>query len=221
MPEETCYEEDCCPLGITVPTISGVLALAGEDSTGTDPNIANGDLLLLEQGYQTRASTTSGSNLITVSAYSGLPIQIGQRVSVVGIYKLMSITGGSNVASISNAAGLPTSPSAGVLRFFEEFVYQSLPVLPLDSYVTGISGTNVTFSQNAAYTVSNRSVLFYRTNASGIPTNIIATPTTVTGVSGTTITLSGSATTTTSELLVNFSPSIIDPNVTDGYEIYT
>jgi Ribonuclease G/E len=52
MPEETCVQVNCCPLGYTVPKLVTTLSLAGDDSTATDPNIANGELILAENDLQ-------------------------------------------------------------------------------------------------------------------------------------------------------------------------
>ena len=208
MADETCYELDCCPLGVAVPQVGGVLSIAGDDTTGTDPNIADGQLLLLQEGYQTQASTTSGNPNVIVSSYTGTPITNGQDVVVIGIYKTITTLVGSPALTVSSAAGLANN------------LYTISDLFPANAYITGIVGTTVTMSQNALATTAGTSVLFYGSSAI-LPATIIPSGTTVTNVSGTTITLSANATTTVSGLLLNFSPATIDPNLADEDEIYT
>lgn len=208
MADDTCYELDCCPLGVAVAPVGGVLALAGDDTTGTDPNIADGQLLLLQEGYQTQASTTSGNANVTVSSYTGNPITVGQDVVAVGIYKTIVTTSGSPALTVSSAAGLANN------------LYTVSELFPANAYIVSIIGTTVTMSQNALDSTAGTAVLFYG-STSILPATIIPSGTTVSNVAGTTITLSGNATTTVSGLLLNFSPATIDPNLADEDEIYT
>lgn len=208
MADDTCYELDCCPQGISVTPVGGVLALAGDDSTGTDPNIADGQLLLLQEGYQTQASTTSGSPNVTVASYTGTPITVGQDVVVVGIYKTITATVGSPAITVGSATGLANN------------LYTISNFFPTNAYIVSIVGTTVTMSHNALESTAGALVLFYG-SSSILPATIIPVSTTVANVSGTTITLSANATTTVSGLLLDFSPTTIDPNLVDGEEIYT
>lgn len=208
MADDTCYDLDCCPLGTSVPPVGGVLSLAGDDTTGTDPNIADGELLLLQEGYQTLASTTSGSPNVIVSAYTGSPVITGQDVVVVGIYKTITITQGSPSFTLVDTSGLTTG------------IYTIGGYFPATATISSIIGTTVTMSANATFGGLGVSVLFYGGSAT-LPSTIIPSSTTVSNVSGTTITLSANATATTSNLLLNFSPATIDPNLADEDEIYT
>ena len=208
MADETCYSLDCCPPGTYVPPIGGVLSLAGDDTTGTDPNIAENQLLLLQEGYQILASTTSGSPNITVASYTGLPISGGQDVQVVGIYKTITITAGSPSFTLADTSGLTTG------------LYTISDYFSPTTTISSIVGTTVTMSSNALFSGTSVSVLFYGGSGT-LPATIIPTSTTVSSVVGTAVTLSANATASTTNLLLNFSPATVDPNVVDGYDIYT
>ena len=208
MPEETCYELDCCPLGTSIPSFQTSLSLLGEDASGVDPNIANNDPLLLQEAYETEASTTGGSPTITVAPYSGNPIYQTQTVSVTGIYKTINTVVNSPSFSVSDASGLTTG-----LNVFDTF-------FPVTATISSIVGLTVTMDQNPIHGELNSDALF-QGPAGSVPANIIPSGTTVSSVSGTTVTLSSNATTGVTRLLLRFSPADVDPNTVDGYEIFT
>ena len=104
MPEESCVEINCCPPGFTVPGLGGTLALAGDDTTGTDPNIANGELVVAEEAKITTAPLISGNTSIVVA--SSADIQQGFIVTATGVIKTITTTLGLNTVTVPDVGGL-------------------------------------------------------------------------------------------------------------------
>jgi len=201
MADDTCYELDCCPLGDDVPAIGGVLSLAGDDSTNSDPNIADGQLLNLQEGFQTTASMTNGSSIITVASSSG--IISGQSVYVLGINKtITTITDNSPVLVLADVTGLTGGQNVNA-----EGVEGS-------ATISSIVGLNVTMDQNSTFDGTNVPALFY-------PVSTGLGSATVVSVVGNSVTMSTNATATLSNVLIQFYPATVDPNLVDGEDIYT
>ena len=208
MPEETCYPLNCCPLGLTVPPITISLPLLAEDPLNLDPQVIDGEPLLVEQGYVTFASCISGSSVITVPAYLGTPIVPAQTVSVFGIRKQAASVFGSPTLSLSNVVGL----SLGLQFVGAPFTF--------GSNIQNIVGNNLTISTNAYATRASLIVTFL-SNYNTQPQTILPLGSTVSSVSTTSITISNPATTTVSDLVVIFSPSNLDVNAVDGSTLNT
>jgi len=104
MPENTCEELNCCPPGFTVPPLSGTLALAGDDSTATDPRVVDGEFIFAEEAQLTRATLVASNTSITVASTAN--IQTGYAVECIGVFKTITTTLGSYNVTVPDANGL-------------------------------------------------------------------------------------------------------------------
>jgi hypothetical protein len=234
MADETCVEVNCCPLGYRVPGLGGTLALAGDDSTATDPNIADGELVLAEEAawVATRWST-AGTSVLDVLATgsllpSGLPpvfsdfsnVQVGYYAYCVGIFRGFNATLGSPDITVPFVYGLSTGMLLDLATGY----------FPYETTIQNIVGTTITLSNNALFTSpgSYGGDGMFRpptgpVKIGGLP--MIPTGTRVASVSGNflSVTLTTSAINdgTIPRSIVAFYPAELDPNVQDEDQLFT
>ena len=218
MADETCVEVNCCPLGYSVPSLGGTLALIGDDSTGTDPRIVAGDYIWGEEAVLTTATLTNANNSIVVASANN--IQIGYAVECIGVYKTVQATLGSANVTVPNTAGLKIG----------QLMEAPLEYFPYSSLITNISGLTVTLSNPAIATFSFN-VLFRPLapplivgSSVVIPSTLypsFSAPTTVTSLAGNTLGLSVPPTASMTLALLSFFPADVDPNVNDEDRLFT
>ena len=210
MPEESCVEINCCPPGFTVPGLGGTLALAGDDTTGTDPNIANGELVVAEEAKITTATLISGNTAIVVA--SSADIQQGFLATATGVFKSITTTLGLNTVTVLNTQGLKIG----------QLVDNSLIYFPYGTLVTNIVGLTVTLS-NVAFGTATFTALFRPPTPPLFvgATQVIPSGASVAAISGNNITLSVAPTASMSLANLSFFPAEIDPNVFDEAELFT
>jgi len=229
MADETCVEVNCCPLGYTVLGLGGTLPLAGDDSTATDPNIADGQLVLAEEAAWVRCSISTGSlsTLTSVSTPPTLPfaktnfedVQIGYFAFAVSIFKTFTCTLGSPVITVNSTTGV----SAGdIIEFVTGY-------FPYGTTVLSTSSPNITLSSNALGSTPvgfTDTLISFRPKTGqvkigGLP--LIPAGTVVSSWSLSSVTLSNPtiAPSAMSRIVVAFYPAEIDPNVTDEDELFT
>jgi len=218
MADETCVEVNCCPLGYTVPGLGGTLALAGDDSTATDPRVAAGDFIWGEEAKLTRATLVASNSNIVVASNAG--IQQGYAVECIGVYKNIVATLGSYNVTVPDVAGLKIG----------QLMDESLTYFAYGTVITNIVGLTVTLS-NPALGPATTEVLFRPVapplivgSTVVIPSTLypsLTTATTVTNIAGTTLTLSAAPTASMTKALVSFFPADLDPNVFDEAELFT
>lgn len=149
MPDNTCEELNCCPPGFTVPPLSGTLALAGDDSTATDPNIVDGEFVLAEEAELVRCSINSASpsTLFTVTTLPLVPqtvtdfqnVQVGYFAYAVAICKTFITTLNSPTIALNSTTGISVGDIIELVTTY--FTYGTT--------VLSISSPNVTLSTNA------------------------------------------------------------------------
>jgi hypothetical protein len=210
MPEDTCEELNCCPPGFTVPGLGGTLALAGDDTTGTDPNIANGELVVAEEAKITTATLISGNPVIVVA--SSADIQQGFIVTATGVFKSITTTLGLNTVTVLNTQGLKIG----------QLVDNSVVYFPYGTLVTNIVGLTVTLS-NVSFGTATFTALFRPPTPPLFvgATQVIPSGASVAAISGNNITLSAAPTASMSLANLSFFPAEIDPNVFDEAELFT
>ena len=218
MADETCVEVNCCPLGYTVPGLGGTLALAGDDSTATDPRVAAGDFIWGEEAKLTRATLVASNSNIVVASNAG--IQQGYAVECIGVYKNIVATLGSYNVTVPDVAGLKIG----------QLMDESLTYFAYGTVITNIVGLTVTLS-NPALGPATTEVLFRPVapplivgSTVVIPSTLypsLTTATTVTNIAGTTLTLSAAPTASMTKALVSFFPAELDPNVFDEAQLFT
>jgi len=218
MADETCVEVNCCPLGYTVPGLGGTLALAGDDSTATDPRVAAGDFIWGEEAKLTRATLVASNSNIVVASNAG--IQQGYAVECIGVYKNIVATLGSYNVTVPDVAGLKIG----------QLMDESLTYFAYGTVITNIVGLTVTLS-NPALGPATTEVLFRPVapplivgSTVVIPSTLYPAPTTattVTNIAGTTLTLSAAPTASMTKALVSFFPAELDPNVFDEAQLFT
>jgi hypothetical protein len=193
MPEETCVEVNCCPLGYTVPGLGGTLALAGDDSTATDPRVVAGEFIFAEEAKLTRATLVGSNPNIVVNSTSG--IQQGYAIECIGVYKDIVATLGSYDVTVPDVAGLKIGQ---LIDSSEETITAGNFVVGNDYKITSLGTTDFTLIGAPSNT---EGVLFTATGVgSGTGTanylsalNYFAYGTVITNIVGLTVTLSNPA----------------------------
>jgi hypothetical protein len=241
MADETCVEVNCCPLGYRVPGLGGTLALAGDDSTATDPNIADGELVLAEEAaWVSTAFNSVGTSVLTAAAPNGVlsnlatsllgqrpllfsdfsNVQVGYYAYCIAIARYYTATLGSfNIDVVSTSA-----LSTGMLLDL------SFDYFPYGTTIQNIVGSTFTLSKAALLTSSvpyGSDGLFRPPTGpvkiGGLP--LIPTGTRVVSVSGdfSQVTLSAPAINdmTIARSIVAFYPAELDPNVQDEDQLFT
>lgn len=218
MADETCVEVNCCPLGYTVPGLGGTLALAGDDSTATDPRVVAGEFIFAEEAKLTRATLVASNTAITVASTTN--IQIGYAVECIGVYKTITTTLGSYNVTVPNTNGLALG----------QLVDESVTYFAYGTTITNIVSLTVTLSTPALGPITTE-VLFRPTAPPLIVSSVVVIPstlypspitaTTVTNIVGSTITLSAAPTASMTGALLSFFPADIDPNVFDEAQLFT
>lgn len=218
MADETCVEVNCCPLGYSVPGLGGTLALAGDDSTATDPRVVAGEFIFAEEAKLTRATLVGSNPNIVVASTSG--IQQGYAIECIGVYKNIVATLGSYNVTVPDVAGLKIG----------QLMDESLTYFAYGTVITNIVGLTVTLS-NPALGPATTEVLFRPVapplivgSTVVIPSTLypsLTTATTVTNIAGTTLTLSAAPTASMTKALVSFFPAELDPNVFDEAQLFT
>lgn len=227
MADETCVEVNCCPLGYTVPGLGGTLALAGDDSTATDPNIADGEFVVAEEA-QWVSCLVPGLNSKLLSTFSTPPIhpqaattfnnvQIGFYAYAVAVCRTFSATLGSADITVNSAQALQVGQIAELATSF----------FPYGTTILNISGVIITLSNvSLANTSGSTPIISFRPKTgpvtiSGNP--LIPTGTKVASVSSSIVTLDTAtiAPGSLTRLVVAFFPAKIDPNVQDEDQLFT
>jgi hypothetical protein len=194
------------------------LALAGDDSTATDPRVAAGDFIWGEEAKLTRATLVASNSNIVVASNAG--IQQGYAVECIGVYKNIVATLGSYNVTVPDVAGLKIG----------QLMDESLTYFAYGTVITNIVGLTVTLS-NPALGPATTEVLFRPVapplivgSTVVIPSTLypsLTTATTVTNIAGTTLTLSAAPTASMTKALVSFFPAELDPNVFDEAQLFT
>jgi hypothetical protein len=232
MADETCVEVNCCPLGYSVPGLGGTLSLAGDDSTSTDPNIADGELVLAEEGAWVATSFATPStdvlNVVTLAlppppqTFSDFSnVKVGYYAYCVAIYRTTQIvTLGSADVVVGSLSGLATGM---ILEFATDY-------FPYGTTIQNIAGSGpftLTLSNNALASSLAVDFLYRPTTGpvkvGGLP--LIPTGTRVASVAGdfSSVTLD-TATLTVSLIprsIVAFYPAELDANVFDEAQLFT
>lgn len=232
MPEDTCEELNCCPLGFAVPPLGGVLAISGDDSTNTDPNIADGEFVLAEEAEWVNCDIGSAGSA-TLNASSTAPVlpltvtdfqnvKVGYFAYAVAIGKTFTATSGSPTITITNG-GVTAGISAGdIVELVTDYFSYGTTVL-------SISAPNVTLSSNALGStpagVTDTLMSFRPTTGQvkigGSP--LIPVSTTVSSLTLSSAVLSNAtiAPAAMTRIVVAFYPAELDPNVTDEDQLFT
>jgi hypothetical protein len=227
MADETCVEVNCCPLGYTVPGLNGTLALSGDDSTATDPNIADGEFVVAEEAKWVSCQIPA-LNSNTLNAYSTSPIhpqaattfnnvQIGFYAYAVAICKTFSATLGSANITVNSAQALQVGQIAELATNF----------FPYGTTILNISGVTITLSNvSLGNTSGSTPIISFRPKTGPITISgnpLIPTGTKVASVSSSIVTLDTAtiAPAALTRLVVAFFPAEIDPNVFDEAQLFT
>ena len=229
MPEDTCEELNCCPPGFTVPSLGGVLSIAGEDSVNNDPNIVDGELVLAEEAAWVRCSINSASpsTLFTNTTPPLVPqtetdfqnVKVGYFAYAVAIAKTFTSTLGSPTIVLNSSTGVSVGD---IIELVTDYFTYGTTVL-------SISSPNVTLSSNALGStpvgVTDTLISFRPTTGQVkiggsplIPASTVVSSLTLTSLVLSNATLAPSA---MSRIVVAFFPAEIDPNVTDEDELFT
>jgi len=229
MPDEACVEVNCCPLGYSVPGLGGTLALAGDDSTATDPNIAAGEFVLAEEAEWVRCSINSASpaTLFTVSTPPLVPqtvtdfqnVQVGYFAYAVAVCKTFTSTLGSPTIVVNSTTGISVGD---IIELVSDY-------FPYGTVVLSTSSPNVTLSNNALgptpVGVTDTLISFRPTTGQvkigGSP--LIPASTVVSSLTLTSLVLSNAtlAPAAMSRLVIAFFPAELDPNVFDKAQLFT
>lgn len=229
MPEDTCEELNCCPPGFTVPPLGGVLSIAGDDSTNTDPNIVDGELVLAEEAEWVNCNIGSaGSATLSASSTAPVPpltvtdfqnVKAGYFAYAVAIGKTFTCIQGSPTITVSGTVGISVGDIVELVTDY----------FPYGTTVLSISAPNVTLSSNALgptpVGVTDTLISFRPTTGQvkigGSP--LIPVSTTVSSLTLSSAVLSNAtiAPSAMSRIIVAFYPAEIDPNVTDEDELFT
>jgi len=229
MADETCVEVNCCPLGYSVPGLGGTLALAGDDSTATDPNIADGELVLAEEAEWVNGRIPSaGSVYITSYGIAPVPpltvadftnIQVGWYASAVAVCKTFTATLGSANIVVNTATGIQNGQIVELVTDY--FAYGTT--------VSGIVGTTITLSNTAIKSTSGASTIISFRPTSG-PLKIGGNPLIPTGTkvsavepdfSFVTLDTATIAPAAMTRVITAFYPADLDPNVQDEDQLFT
>ena len=232
MPEDTCEELNCCPLGFAVPPLGGVLSIAGDDSTNTDPNIVDGELVLAEEAEWVNCDIGSaGSATLNASSTAPVPpltvtdfqnVKVGYFAYAVAVVKTFTATLGSPTITITNGGDTSGISAGDIVELVTDY-------FPYGTTVLSISAPNVTLSNNALgstpVSVTNTLMSFRPTTGQvkigGSP--LIPASTTVSSLTLSSAVLSSAtiAPAAMTRVVVAFFPAEIDPNVTDEDELFT
>lgn len=229
MPEDTCEELNCCPLGFAVPPLGGVLSIAGDDSTNTDPNIADGELVLAEEAEWVNGRIPSaGSAFITQYGIAPIPpstspdftnVKVGFFAYAVAVCKTFTAVLGSPNITVSTAAGIAIGQ---IIELATDF-------FPYGTTVSNIVGTTVTLTNNSLGTTPATAPIISFRPTSG-PLKISGNPLIPTGTkvlsiepdfSFVTLDTATIAPAAMTRVITAFFPAEIDPNVTDEDELFT
>ncbi|NDI17477.1 MAG: hypothetical protein EBY83_05860 [Verrucomicrobia bacterium] len=194
------------------------MALAGDDSTATDPRVVAGEFIFAEEAKLTRATLVGSNPNIVVASNAG--IQQGYAIECIGVYKDIVATLGSYNVTVPDVAGLKIG----------QLMDESLTYFAYGTVITNIVGLTVTLS-NPALGPATTEVLFRPVapplivgSTVVIPSTLypsLTTATTVTNIAGTTLTLSAAPTASMTKALVSFFPAELDPNVFDEAQLFT
>jgi hypothetical protein len=229
MADETCVQVNCCPLGYSVPGLGGTLALSGDDSTATDPNIADGELVLAEEAEWVNCIiTTAGSSTLfglttppvmplTVTDFQN--VQVGFFAYAVAVGKVFTCTVGSPTITCSSTVGISVGDIIELVTTY----------FPYGTTVLSISAPDVTLSNNALVStpvgVTDTLISFRPTTGSvkigGSP--LIPVGTVVSSLALSSVVLSNAtlAPSAMSRVVVAFYPAELDPNVFDEAQLFT
>lgn len=229
MPDETCVQVNCCPLGYTVPGLGGTLSLAGDDSTATDPNIADGELVLAEEAEWVNGRIPSAGS-VYIAQYNIAPVppltvpdftnvQVGWYAYAVAVCKTFQAVLGSPNITVSTSAGIQNG----------QIIELATDYFPYGTTVSNIVGTTVTLTNNSLGTTpaTNPIISFRPTSGplkiSGNP--LIPTGTKVSAVepdfSFVTLDTPTIAPAAMTRVVTAFYPADLDPNVVDEDELFT
>ena len=149
MPEDTCEELNCCPLGFTVPPLGGVLSIAGEDSVNNDPNIGDGELVLAEEAEWVNCNIGSaGSATLNASSTPPvLPLTVTNFQNVKAGYFAYAVAIGKSFTCIQGSPTITVSGTVGIS--VGDIVELVTAYFPYGTTVLSISAPNVTLSNNA------------------------------------------------------------------------
>jgi hypothetical protein len=232
MADQACVEVNCCPLKYTVPGLGGTLSLAGDDSTNTDPNIADGEFVLAEEAEWVNGRIPSaGSVYITQYGIAPVPpltvsdftnVQVGWYAYAVAICKTFTAVAGSpdiTVAALTGSTGIQIGQIIELATDY--FVYGTT--------VLNVVGTTVTLSTNALTSTSGSSTIISFRPTSG-PLKIGVNPLIPTGTkvlsvepdfSFVTLDTATIAPAAMTRLITAFYPADLDPNVFDEAQLFT
>jgi hypothetical protein len=205
------------------------LALAGDDSTATDPNIADGELVLAEEAAWVNGRIPSaGSSFITQYGIAPVPpltfsdfsnVQVGWYVYAVAVCKTFTATAGSPNITVNTAAGIQNG----------QIIELATDYFPYGTTVSNVVGTTVTLSNNALIpTVGASTIISFRPTSgplkiSGNP--LIPTGTKVSAVepdfSFVTLDTATIAPAAMTRVITAFYPAELDPNVQDEDQLFT
>lgn len=230
MPENTCEEVNCCPPGYTVPPLSGTLALAGDDTTATDPNIVDGELIVAEEA-ELVISEIPALNSATLNAFSTVPIPpIGSvNFSNVSVgYFAFGVSIATTFTAVFNSPNITVTSNATAIAI-GQIVELVTDYFPYGTVVLNVVGSVVTLSQNSlGNTPATLPLISFRPTSGPLKIGanpLITSGTKVASIAGNFLSLTLDAPTIApvalTRLTVAFFPAELDPNVQDEDELFT
>jgi len=229
MADQACVEVNCCPLKYTVPGLGGTLSLAGDDSTNTDPNIADGEFVLAEEAEWVNGRIGSaGSNIITRYDIAPVPpltvpdfanVQVGWYAYAVAVCKTFTAVLGSPNITVSTAAGIENG----------QIIELATDYFPYGTTVSNVVGTTVTLTNNSLGTTpATNPIISFRPTSGPLKIGVnplIPTGTKVLsidpGFSFVTLDTATIAPAAMTRLITAFYPADLDPNVFDEAQLFT
>jgi hypothetical protein len=231
MPDNTCEELNCCPPGFTVPPLSGTLALAGDDSTATDPNIVDGELVLAEEAELVISGIPALSSA-TLNAFTTPPIPpIGSvNFSNVSVgYFAFGVSISTTFTATYNSPNITVASNATAIAI-GQIVELVTDYFPYGTVVLNVVGSVVTLSQNSlgSTPASPPTIISFRPTSGPLKIGanpLITSGTKVASIAGNFLSLTLDAPTLApaalTGLTVAFFPAELDPNVQDEDELFT